>query len=41
MKVLKDVSARKVGETVPDGAGLPALHPCPREGGALSETELA
>jgi hypothetical protein len=39
--VLKDVSARKVGETAPDGAGLPALHPCRREGGALSETGMA
>jgi hypothetical protein len=29
-------AARKVGETVPDGAGLPALYPCPREGRALS-----
>ena len=36
--MLKDASARKVGETAPDGAGLPALHPCPREGGALSDT---
>jgi hypothetical protein len=36
--MLKDASARKVGETAPDGAGMPALHPCPREGGALSDT---
>lgn len=35
--LLKNVSARKVGETAPDGAGLPALYPFPREGGALSE----
>ncbi len=31
-------STRKVGEAVPAGAGQPALHPCPREGGALSKT---
>jgi hypothetical protein len=37
-EVLKDVSARKVGGTVPDGAGLPALYPCPRGGGAPSDT---
>ena len=35
--MLKDVSARKVGETAPDGGGSPALYPFPREGGALSE----
>ena len=40
-EVLKDVSARKVGETAPDGAGSPALYPCPRESGALSESRLA
>jgi len=38
MSVMTDVlnvaSARKVGETTPDGAGLPALHPCPRQGAA-------
>jgi hypothetical protein len=35
--VLKNVPARKVGETAPDGVGSPTLYPCPRGGGAPSK----
>src|SRR6266851_4692326 len=33
-------TARKTGDTAPAGTDRPVLHPCPREGGALSDYHM-